>query len=216
LSSSCRARIEAEGSSGGREMFSTVVVASLCRSVGRRSRRWSHVGVGNGKRTWRRRGLSWRAAPWTPIAGVGAERSRPAGCRSWEAGFMPPAGGQWVSAAHHCKTVCCATSKKNAAEKCCKKNAAFLAVRGHTHIGIECQCRGCRCPRCRVRRRGRLRRRTRLPMRERARRGHLERESAPRAPVSRARVRHRPPATGSRNQSQSTRLGKESVPRQHA
>ena len=52
----------------------------------------------------RRRGLSWRVAPWTPIAGVGAERSRPAGCWSWEAGFMPPAGGQWVSsgaAAHH-------------------------------------------------------------------------------------------------------------------
>ena len=60
LSSSCRARIEAEGLSGGREMFSTVVVASLCRSVGRRSKRWSRVGVGNGKRTWRRRGLSWR------------------------------------------------------------------------------------------------------------------------------------------------------------
>jgi hypothetical protein len=74
-------------------MFSTVGVASLCRSVGRRSKRWSRVGVGNGKRTWRRRGLSWRAASWTPIAGVGAQRSRPAGCR-WEAGFMPPAGGQ--------------------------------------------------------------------------------------------------------------------------
>jgi hypothetical protein len=85
-------------------MFNTVVVASLCRSVGRRSKRWSRVAVGNGKRTWRRRGLSCRVAPWTPIASVGAERSRPAGCWSWEAGFMPPAGGQWVSsraAAHH-------------------------------------------------------------------------------------------------------------------
>jgi hypothetical protein len=29
LSSSCRARIEAEGLNGGREMFSTVIVASL-------------------------------------------------------------------------------------------------------------------------------------------------------------------------------------------
>jgi hypothetical protein len=60
-SSSCRARIESEGLSGGRESLSTVVVASL----------WSRVGVGNGKRTWKRRGLSRQAAPWTPIAGVG-------------------------------------------------------------------------------------------------------------------------------------------------
>ena len=44
LSSSCRARIEAEGLSGGREMFSTVVVASLCRSVGSMTRRGGSFG----------------------------------------------------------------------------------------------------------------------------------------------------------------------------
>jgi hypothetical protein len=39
----------------------------------------------------------WQEAPWTLIAGAGAERSRPADCLSWEAGFMPPTDCQWVS-----------------------------------------------------------------------------------------------------------------------
>jgi len=59
---------------------------------------------GNGKRPCRRRSLPWLAAPWTLVAGLGAECSRPAGCWYWEAGCMPPAGGQWVSSGatpHH-------------------------------------------------------------------------------------------------------------------